>query len=296
MKWIGVLAIAAMTAGCTTLPIVDAPSANQNSRIDHLVLHFTSEDFAESLRLLTQRTNNPVSVHYLVPEPGDETYPQRRLRIYRLVTEQRRAWHAGKSYWAGAETLNDTSIGIEIVNRSACTNTQPEGLPATPDAQDCNFLAFPGEQIALVTRLARDILARNPDIDPVDVIGHGDVAPDRRVDPGPLFPWRLLYEQGIGAWYDDATVARFRVQFTIELPELILLQRALRAYGYHVEDTGVNDVQTRFAVRAFQMHFRPAAFSGKVDAETAAILFALLEKYRAPALQELLQMHTDFSE
>ena len=80
MKWIGVLAIAAMTAGCTTLPIVDAPSANQNSRIDHLVLHFTSEDFAESLRLLTQRTNNPVSVHYLVPEPGDETYRRRLLR------------------------------------------------------------------------------------------------------------------------------------------------------------------------------------------------------------------------
>lgn len=266
--------------------MVDVPSANQGSRINYLVFHFTSEDFAESLRLLTQPTGRPVSVHYLVPDPGDETYDRKDLVVYRLVRESLRARHAGVSYWAASQSLNNSSIGIEIVNRSRCEAIDPDA-EATPENQVCTFLDFPEEQIELVIRLAKDILERNPQIDPVDVIGHADIAPDRRLDPGPKFPWRRLYENGIGAWYDEETVARYHAAFERELPDLAMMQRALAAFGYRIEETGENDVQTRFVVRAFKMRFRPGQCTGGIGAETAAILFALLEKYRPDALEEL---------
>lgn len=266
--------------------MIDVPSANQGSRINYLVLHFTSEDFAESLRLLTQPTDRGVSVHYLVPEPGDSTYERKNLVVYRLVREKQRARHAGMSYWADSQSLNNSSIGIEIVNRSRCEQIDPDA-EATPENQDCRFLGFPEEQVELLIRLAKDILERNPQIDPVDVVGHGDIAADRRLDPGPTFPWRQLYENGIGAWYDEDTVARYRAAFERQPPAIATVQRALSAYGYRIEETGENDVQTRFVVRAFQMHFRPSNWTRGVDAETAAILFALLEKYRPHALKEL---------
>lgn len=272
---------AAILVGCTSLRTIDVPSANHNSRVQYLVLHFTSEHYAESLRLLTQRTDSPVSVHYLVPEPGDDTYDRRSLEIFRLVPEHRRAWHAGKSYWAGADSLNDTSVGIEIVNRSACVDNDPETETPIPEDQTCTFLDFPDEQIELVIKLARDILERNPDIDPVDVIGHGDIAPARRVDPGPRFPWKRLYENGIGAWPDDEIVMKYRRLLKTDPADMNRVQRALQAYGYEIETTGENDVQTRFVLRAFQMHFRPSDTSGGADGETVAILLALLEKYRS---------------
>jgi N-acetylmuramoyl-L-alanine amidase len=280
MKKIATLFSGLLLTACSSIPMVDAPSANQNTRINHLVLHFTSEDFAESLRLLSQKTERPVSVHYLVPEPGDPTYGDRRLRVYRLVEEDRRAWHAGVSYWAGADVLNDTSIGIEIVNRSACVDSNPEAPEPTPEDQHCTFLDFPEEQLDLVIRLVKDIATRNPDIDPVDVIGHADIAPGRRVDPGPKFPWKRLYDAGVGAWYDDDTVMKHRQRFKSGLPSAFEVQEALARYGYAVEPTGEFDAQTRFVLRTFQMHFRPSNYSGLIDAETAAILYALNEKYR----------------
>ena len=280
MKHITMLLTWAALGACSSVPMRDAPSANQNSRIQHLVIHFTSEHFQESLRLLTQKTERPVSVHYLVPEPGDETYDRRRLVVHRLVPEDRRAWHAGQSYWAGADVLNDTSIGIEIVNRSACVNTNPETVEPTPEDQVCTFLEFPGEQIKLVIDLVRGILGRNPEIDPVDVIGHADIAPGRRVDPGPKFPWKQLYDAGIGAWYDDDTVLRYRQRFKSGVPDVVEVQRALGRYGYEIEETGELDVKTRFVIRTFQMHFQPENISGVADAETVAILYALNEKYR----------------
>ena len=257
-------------------------------RVDHLVLHFTGVDFAESMRLLTQRTGTPVSVHYVVPESGDATYTGRELRVQRLVDEQRSAWHAGNSSWRGVTALNARSIGIEIVNRSQCVPIDPESTVQTPEDQRCTFLDYDAEQIALVVELAQDIIARNPGIDPEDVVGHADIAPERRVDPGPRFPWRALYDAGVGAWFDDETVAEYRRQFSSEPPGIALIQRALRAYGYEVGETGVLDAQTRFALRAFQMHFRPADWSARPDAETVAILFALIEKYRPRARLQLI--------
>lgn len=269
-------------AGCTSLGMVDVPSENHNSRIQYLVIHFTSENFSESLRLLTTRTENPVSVHYLVPEPGDDTYNRNSLKIHRLVPESRRAWHAGRSNWGRADALNDTSVGIEIVNQSACVNNDPDTESPTPDDQTCRFLDYPEEQLQLVIDLASDILERNPEIDPVDVIGHGDIATDRRVDPGPQFPWKRLHDNGIGAWYDDEAVAAYQAEFERNPPDLLRIQESLSRYGYQIDETGENDVQTRFVIRSFQMHFRPENTSGRMDAETAAILFSLNDKYRTP--------------
>ena len=281
-----VLAAMCTLAACSPLRIVEVDSETHSGRIDHLVIHFTSADFAESMRVLTQRTERPVSAHYLVPEGGVPTYPRRRLRVHRLVDEQRRAWHAGQSHWGGEEPLNGTSIGIEIVNQSGCTAAGPGG-EAAPPQDSCRFRDFDAEQIDLVIELVLDILDRHPGIDPVDVVGHADIASDRRSDPGPTFPWRTLYEHGIGAWYDDETVAGFRERFEAEQPDLALLQRGLNLYGYDIEDTGEYDRQTRAVLRAFQMHFRPSDWSGQPDAETAAIVFALLEKYRPEALAVL---------
>ena len=274
-------------AACGSLPLVNAPAEVHSSRVDHLVIHFTGQNFAESMRLLTQRNEIPVSAHYLVPELGDPTYPRRRLRIHQLVDEQRRAWHAGESYWHGEVSLNARSIGIEIVNRARCIDIDPDLDVMTPENQRCEFPEYGREQVDLVIRLARDILDRYPGLDPIDIVGHADIAPDRRMDPGPKFPWRELYEQGIGAWYDDDTVAKYLREFEARPPEPMLLQRALNAYGYRIEDTGENDPQTRFVLRAFQSHYRPSDWSGKPDAETAAILFALIEKYRPEALADL---------
>ncbi|HEY5666436.1 MAG TPA: N-acetylmuramoyl-L-alanine amidase [Gammaproteobacteria bacterium] len=274
-------------AACSPLRLVDAPAEIATGRVDHLVIHYTSLDFAESLELLTERSQTPVSVHYLVPENGDATYPRRRLRVHRLVDEGQSAWHAGSSAWRGTTSLNARSIGIEIVNRSRCEEIDPVLEPRTPENERCTFVEYDPEQLALVAGLARDILERHPGIDPEDIVGHADIAPDRRADPGPTFPWRALYEQGVGAWPDAGTVAIYRARFEAEPPPLALLQRALRTYGYEIEETGIDDPQTRFVLRAFQMHFRPDDWSGRPDAETAAILFALIEKYRPRALNEL---------
>ncbi len=277
--------VAALTA-CGPLRIIDVPAQTQSERIDHLVIHFTGETYAESMRLLTQRTQIPVSAHYVVPAPDDPTYPRRRLRVHRLVDEAQRAWHAGRSYWAGSTSLNARSIGIEIVNTSGCIDIDTALQPSTPANQRCEFRAFAPEQIELVIALALDILERNPNIDPEDVVGHGDIAPDRRIDPGPTFPWHTLYEHGIGAWPDDDTIAEYRARFESAPPDGLSLQRALGAYGYEIEVTGEIDPQTQFVLRAFQAHFRPSNWSGQPDVETAAILFALIEKYRPDALED----------
>lgn len=270
------------------LPLaIDAPSRNHNSRVNYLVIHFTTENFADSLALLTQPSENPVSAHYLIPEPNDPTYDRRSLRVHRLVDESRRAWHAGQSYWNGEEALNDRSIGIELVNRAYCVD-RPDEEPG-PEERFCFYPDYAHEQIALLIELASDILERYPEIDPVDVVAHSDIAPMRKVDPGPRFPWQLLYQAGIGAWYEDDTVLRYWEAFRLARPTLPTVQQALAVYGYAIEPTGVDDAQSLAAIRAFQMHFRPSGVSGRADVETAAILFALIERYRPEALPALLE-------
>lgn len=279
---IGVLCL----VGCSPYRIIDTPSTNQSSRIDYLVIHFTSEDFAESYRLLGTRTENPVSAHYLIPTPDDRSYERRKPLIHRLVPEHRRAWHAGQSYWAGEESLNDRSIGIELVNVSRCREAPPQATELEPLDQSCRFLPFAGEQIDLLIYLARDILDRYPGIDPVDVVGHSDIAPDRKTDPGPLFPWKQLHDAGIGAWYDEASVRVWRNRFCASGRDRQLARRALQAYGYGIDESD-DELSYQKVIRAFQMHFLPERITARADFETLAVLFALLEKYRPEALEAL---------
>jgi N-acetylmuramoyl-L-alanine amidase len=272
---------------CTGIQTTD--SANQNSRVSIIVIHHTTADFAESLDILTQPSSRPVSSHYLIPEPDEESYGTSPLKIFKLVVESRRAWHAGASYWAGKSGLNDQSIGIELVNRTWCHTTEVGANPYTGGIDRlCFFPDFADGQIELLTGLLEEILARHPDIKPTNIVGHSDIAPDRKVDPGPRFPWQRLAAMGYGAWYDDETVIRYWERFRAAPLPLINIQKALAAYGYGIEATGVYDEQTRNVVRAFQLHFQPYEVTREMSRASTAILFALLDKYYPEQLDELL--------
>jgi N-acetyl-anhydromuramyl-L-alanine amidase AmpD len=274
------LIVLATLVGCVADATVFVESTNQNSRIEFIVIHATSENFSESLRLLTTRTSNPVSSHYLVPELNDPSYPFYSLRVHSLVPEHRRAWHAGVSYWGEEVGLNDRSIGIEVVNEFKCSGTQLPISEIQLDEVECDFPSYSDEQIELLVGLLNSILSRYPNINPIDIIGHSDIAIMRKSDPGPSFPWEVLYEQGIGAWPDGLLKEKHRLQFSGALPCATKIQEALLALGYQIKITGELDSQSTFALRAFQLHFRPADYSGEVDVETVAILWALLEQYR----------------
>ncbi|WP_046167445.1 N-acetylmuramoyl-L-alanine amidase [Chromobacterium vaccinii] len=252
-------------------------SANQDSRVRTLVLHYTAEDFAASLKLLTDAQYR-ASAHYLVP---DAATLAAKPAVLRLVPEKRRAWHAGDSYWRGERYVNGSSIGVEIVNRGYPSPQQDDWPPTLRD-----WVAFDDAQIALVGRLAADIMARHR-IPPRNVVGHADISPGRKVDPGPKFPWERLYREfGVGAWPDENDVRRF---LSRRLPtDASDWQERLTAYGYDAPESGAWDAETRAVIAAFQMHFRPARYDGEPDAESSAILDALLSKYagRVPEDEE----------
>jgi N-acetyl-anhydromuramyl-L-alanine amidase AmpD len=290
IKRIGMTVMLLLLGACTAVTeTTRIESENQNSRVRFVILHYTSEDFAESLRLLTLRTDRPVSSHYLVPEPNDATYTEKTLRVFQLVDESQRAWHAGRSYWRGKTGLNDQSIGIEIVNTSHC-RLPDDGHNDVSAASSslCFFPDYPESQLALVVELLQDILERHPDIPVTHVIGHSDIAPGRKIDPGPRFPWQRLYQLGIGAWYDEDTVFKYWTQFQTEPPSLSMVQQALEIYGYKVADTGELDEATADVLQSFQLHFRPEVVNRRPDIKTAAILFALIEKYYPRELDALL--------
>lgn len=265
-------------------------SENQDTRVRIIVIHHTTGDFHDSFHVLTKKTNRPVSSHYLIPEPGDPSYLETDLKLYTLVSEEKRAWHAGSSYWAGKTSLNDMSVGIELVNQTYCRQSERE-IPADQEDRDpariCFYPDFDDTQLAILTDLLKGILERHPDVKPTDIVGHADITPQRKIDPGPRFPWQRLYRLGFGAWYDDDTVFKYWEQFRLELPPVLTLQTALNAYGYDIELSGENDKQSRNVVRAFQMHFLPWQVSGEFNAQTVATLYALLEKYRPGTLENL---------
>jgi N-acetylmuramoyl-L-alanine amidase len=280
----------AMLGGCATSNKVVVESANQDSRVRIIVIHHTSSDFQDSFNILTRDSSNPVSSHYLIPEPADSSYTDKDLNLYQLVQEQGRAWHAGSSYWAGKTALNDMSIGIELVNQTYCRKSAqpiPPEAAGEESATLCFYPDFAESQMKLLIDLLQGIMARHTAIKPTDIIGHSDIAPQRKIDPGPRFPWQRLYQLGYGAWYDDDTVFRYWEQFRQGLPPLLTLQTALKEYGYAIELSGTHDRQSRNVVRAFQMHFLPWQVDSEFDAQTVAVLYALLEKYR-PGKLELL--------
>ncbi|MGY0582185.1 MAG: N-acetylmuramoyl-L-alanine amidase, partial [Paraglaciecola chathamensis] len=280
-SWQRSVLISILTVGivsCATMPISDMPSKNFGHRVKFLVMHFTAIDYQKSVHALVDEGG--LSAHYLIPESNDPSYPNDSLEILKLVDEDKRAWHAGNSVWQGRSELNDSSIGIEIVNVPECHfDSEAKTTSEHGENRLCVFPDYDPKQIELLIALSKDILARNPDISPTRVVGHADIAPARKNDPGPRFPWFELYQAGIGAWYDNDTFEQYWQRFNQYQPNIGLIQSALRAYGYNVLETGIRDEQTRNAISAFQMHFLPWQVTGKADSKTAAAIFALLDKY-----------------
>jgi N-acetylmuramoyl-L-alanine amidase len=221
---------------------VDRPSPNFDARpdgraVDILLFHYTGMRSAEAALARMCDPAAKVSAHYCIDEDGT---------VIHLVDEAARAWHAGVAEWAGASDINARSIGIELVN----------------PGHEFGYRPFPDVQIEVAIALAQKIVARHP-IPAHRVLGHADVAPLRKEDPGELFPWPRLATAGIGLWPDDAPA--------ISVPDPQEAKRQLAAIGY-----GYLDQDFPAVLRAFQRHFRPEAVTGDLDAGTAARLSALL--------------------
>ncbi|MEZ5994841.1 MAG: N-acetylmuramoyl-L-alanine amidase [Hyphomonadaceae bacterium] len=246
---------------------IDRPSPNYDSRtreVDLVVLHYTG---MQSARIALKRLTDPaplagnypgpwqdpktdpmtvlgrVSAHYVIDEVGN---------VYRLVAEAHRAWHAGVSSWGGEGDVNARSVGIEIVNGG-----HDFGLPE-----------FPLDQINALIHLLREIMARYG-LKPSRIVGHSDVAPGRKLDPGEKFPWKRLSEYGVAIWPEFVTMQASAA------PDISLIQRQLRAFGYGVDETGALDAQTRAVLEAFQRRFHPEAITGAPDEKTQVLLASL---------------------
>ncbi len=255
MKYLSLIASLILLAGCASGPRFDTrhPSANYDSRIQFVVVHYTSASLERSLQLLT---HGEVSSHYLI---GDD----KGATIYKLMDENLRAWHAGESEWQGRTWLNSSSIGIEIVN---------PGFKDTPTGR--LWYPYSEDQVQSLIVLLKDISKRYA-INPRNIIGHSDIAPMRKLDPGPLFPWKRLAAEGLGIWPNEQAVTRQQAQFAVQLPTIGWFQAQLARAGYPTPQTGELDVATRDVIAAFQLHFRPTRFDGTPDAQTAALLQVL---------------------
>ncbi|WP_113339067.1 N-acetylmuramoyl-L-alanine amidase [Rhizobium cremeum] len=232
------------------------PSPNHGERVDGvrpdmIILHYTGMPSEEGALAWLCSPESQVSSHYFVHEDG---------RVVQLVPEERRAWHAGKSFWAGETDINSRSIGIEIANAG-----HPEGLPP-----------FPDKQIEAVIELCRDC-GRRLDIRPERVLGHSDVAPVRKVDPGENFPWGRLHAAGVGHFVEPVPISggRFFQKGDSGQP-IEALQSMLSLYGYDIDITGEYSDKTEGVIAAFQRHFRPALVDGVADMSTIETLHRLL--------------------
>lgn len=236
-------AAAVRRAAPAELPISELPSPNWDERpdgvpVDTLILHYTGMQSADAA---LDRLRDPVarvSSHYVVGEDG---------AVWRLVGERHRAWHAGVSYWRGHTALNDRSVGIEIVN----------------PGHEWGYRCFPALQMAAVCELCLAILGRHP-IPARNVVGHSDVAPDRKQDPGELFDWPGLATNGVGLWSESSAAAGV----VDDVPG------ALQKIGY--EGDGRDGGDLTVTLRAFQRHWLPHAVSGQADAATRARLHDIL--------------------
>jgi N-acetylmuramoyl-L-alanine amidase len=219
--------------------MIDCPSPNFDARtlpVTMLVLHYTGmPDAAGAIARLTDAAAK-VSAHYLVAEDGE---------IIRMVDEDKRAWHAGLSHWRGVTDVNSASIGIEIVN----------------PGHEFGYRPFPEAQLEALIPLCAEICRRHR-IEPINVVGHSDVAPARKEDPGELFPWERLARIGLALARPTRDLAD---PHWTDAGFLLALER----FGYDVADGPA-------AVRAFQRRFRPERFDGVIDGESRAILLRLL--------------------
>lgn len=217
------------------------PSPNFDARpagtpVDMLVIHYTGMESAEDAMARLCDPAAGVGAHYLIDEDG---------AVHRLVEEEMRAWHAGEAWWRGRGDVNGRSVGIELVN----------------PGHQFGYRPFPDPQMAACFDLSLAVLTRHP-IPARNVVGHSDVAPRRKKDPGELFDWRRLAEKGIGLWPEASDGAGAG-----EIDEGGIAAM-LAEVGYETEDLALT-------VAAFQRHYRPALTDGGIDAETAERLRAL---------------------
>lgn len=233
------------------------PSPNRNERVDGrapdmILLHYTGMPTADGALSWLCRAESQVSSHYFVHEDG---------RVLQLVPERLRAWHAGKSFWAGDTDINSLSIGIEIANAG-----HPGGLPEFTDAQ-----------VAAVVELCLDC-GKRWSVAPERVLAHSDVAPIRKVDPGEKFPWGKLHAAGVGHWVEPAPIGSGRFFQRGDRGQPIeALQSMLSLYGYGTEVSGEFCTKTEGDVAAFQRHFRPELVDGIADSSTIETLHRLLQ-------------------
>ncbi len=224
--------------------ITDAPSANHDARsaaIDMLVLHYTGMETACAAIDRLRDPASKVSAHYVVGEDGT---------VLRLVAEERRAWHAGVSYWRGNRDINARSLGIEIVN----------------PGHEFGYRPFPPAQMAAVVELSLD-LVRRYGIPAWNVVGHADIAPRRKSDPGELFEWALLARCGVGLWASQAAVAGCGGTMDVAGAAGLLSE-----IGYETDDLHAT-------LTAFQRRFRPGLVDGRLDSATADLLRAVRGLY-----------------
>lgn len=241
-----------------TLNIQDAPSPNFDQRRappDMLVLHYTGMKTGHEAVARLRDPEAEVSAHYVVHEDGS---------ILRLVAEERRAWHAGRGVWQGETDCNAASIGVEIVN----------------PGHAFGYRAFPDAQIGAVIALVDDIRSRWS-IPDARIIGHSDLAPDRKEDPGELFPWKRLAGAGHGLWFDPAPERIAALGAPLSPGDeglgVMVLRSGLHRLGYGVKPGGAYDDETRVTVMAFQRHWHPDRLDGVADGETRARLVGLLQ-------------------
>jgi len=221
------------------MDVTRCPSPNFDARklpVSMIVLHYTGMPDAEGALARLTSPEAKVSAHYLVKEDGE---------VIQLVDEENRAWHAGKSYWRGITDVNSASVGIEIVN----------------PGHEFGYRNFPDEQIASVIPLVADIKERHG-IGRGNIVGHSDVAPSRKEDPGELFPWGALAKRRLAL---PSPTRDLMDPYWTDAGFLLALER----FGYDVTDT-------QKAVIAFQRRFRPDLIDGIVDGECRAKLLALL--------------------
>ena len=245
------------------MKITQTPSPNFDDRtlpISLLILHYTGMATGEAALERMRDADAKVSAHYMVEEDG---------RIFQLVDEEKRAWHAGVSEWEGETNINSNSIGIEIVNGGHDHPNEDGSLPNFPDVQ-----------INAVIALSKDIMKRHGDL---TLLGHSDIAPARKIDPGENFPWQGLAAAGLGYWPDMQTDDR-RILFEAGTRDrgVAILQSGLAHIGYGARVSGVMDEETKLIVEAIQRRYRTGKIDGVVDIQTMEIVKALVEQASKP--------------
>ena len=241
-------------AGGRVIEVIPAPSPNFDTRKappDMIVLHYTGMPTGQGALDRLRDPEAKVSAHYVVEEDG---------RVFSLVAEERRAWHAGVSAWQAESDINSRAIGIEICN----------------PGHDFGYPNFPRKQMKAVIALCRDIVKRNK-IRPEHVLAHSDIAPARKQDPGEKFPWAQLYKAGVGYFVRPVKITRGKnFRRGNQGAEILETQRQLAEYGYGITPSGKFDAVTETVIIAFQRHFRPRRVDGVLDVSTRATLNKLL--------------------